>query len=659
MNATMPPRHYLPAPMNQHATIEDAELLRQFFRTRDEPLLRALMDRHLPLVYSVALRISGSPELAAEAAQDVFLKLTRSNELLMTRGIPFMAWLHRSARHRAIDLLRSEQARKNRERLAAEAAIHSQDELSGEALALLDEVIEELPIRDRELVLERFFAKRSLAAIGARAGLSEDAVRMRLSRVLEKMRTLFSGRGISTTAAMLATTLPLRAIVQPPSHLASGIKVKVVTGSAGAGVTGPTLPFLTLMSSAQKAALAAALIAVVAISGGIYLVSSRPASTVAGSPAESSAGGRASSHATAALGPVSTRGEKERIELVKKWLMDTSPEERDSHQRLQQTIGLLSADAVRELLAERGLFENVQGPEREDEFPNPVYPRRWNVECLLWRHLGKITPEEALQYLVAIDAPAGGVLENASSVLPGVAKSDPALVLRFLRNPPAELPEMGLGGCFDELLPLLVEHSREGAFEMIHHLTPMDRKEWYLGYVHSLGPETDWDAEVDRLNRELPGFAELGFRMEGVAGHMAGEWARSDPESAFAWIATDQANATAGYFDAIRIWLLKEPSEGFQWLKTWNPAGIDRNAVYSNVLIYGGAGDLAVVDGLLELIPDPAARTTAVKKAMKNMGRGIETEVLLHLKGSPLLSDEAWQAVEDTIAAKEATAEKK
>jgi hypothetical protein len=164
---------------------------------------------------------------------------------------------------------------------------------------------------------------------------------------------------------------------------------------------------------------------------------------------------------------------------------------------------------------------------------------------------------------------------------------------------------------------------------------------------------------VDRLKSELPLFASWGFQYEGVAAHLAGAWACSDPESAFAWIATDEANATTGYFKAIGAWLRKEPSESIAWLKTWNPEGIDRNAIYSNILIYGGAGDLAVVDGLLELIPDPAARTTAVKKAMKNMGRGIETEVLLHLKGSPLLSDEAWQAVEDTIAAKEATAARK
>lgn len=638
---------------------EDAELLRNYFRTGEESFLRTLMDRHLPLVYSVALRISESPELAAEAAQDVFLKLIRSPEVLMKRGVPFMAWLHRSARHRAIDLLRSERARKHRERSAAEVAVHSGDTLSAEALALLDEVIDGLPAKDRELVLERFFAERSLGAIGSSAGLSEDAVRMRLSRSLEKMRSLFSARGISTTAAMLATTLPLQALVRPPSQLSAGVTLKVLAASAGAGpaaATGGALSFLGLMNSAQKTALAAAVIAVAAITSGIYLISA-PGTTAVASPVEdAAAGGRAAPHATAGIRPVSLREERDRIELVKKWLMDTSPEERDSYLRLQQTIGQLSVEGVRELLAERTLLDDVQRPERgDDDFPDPIYPRRSDVNHLLWKQLGKLTPAEALEYLVELDRSGAGTLERLRSVLPGVAKCDPALALRFLKDPPVSLENSHIGQCFEEVVPLLVKYSREEAFDAIWHVPPLDRKEYYLGYVSGLPAESDWPAEVERLERELLEYAELGFRAEGVAGFLAGAWACSDPDAAFAWIATDEANPVHGYCDAIRVMFHKEPREAFRWLTTWNPEGVDRDAIFSYVLVSGGAEQIRWVDGLLELISDPAQRTVAVKRTMKNLGSSMPMDSLVHLKSSPLLDDEARQAVEEMIGKRPVT----
>ena len=500
--------------MNQLAMTEDAELLRQFFRTRNEAHLRALMDRHLPLAYSVALRVSGSAELAAETAQDVFLKLTRSNELLMTRGIPFIAWLHRSARHRALDLLRSERARKDRERLAAELAVDPAGEtLSAEALALLDEVIEQLPIRDRELVLERFFAGRSLAEIGTPAGLSADAVRMRLNRALEKMRSLFAARGIVTTAALLAGALPLRAIVAPPPLLALGVKVKVLAqGGSAAGSATWVSSFIGFIGSLPKPMIAAAVIGMACITGGILHLAGETPSPVANSTGNHPATARSSSAAVPAVRPVSLREEKERVDLIRKWLMDTSPEERDSHQRLQMAIGQLSVEAVRELLADRKLLEDVQGPEREDEFPNPVYPRRGNAERLLWMHYGKIAPQEAIDFMVSIDLPAWGYLENASSVIEGVAKSDPGLAVRFIKDPPGKLPDPGFCSCFERILPILVKRSKEEAFDLIYHVDRFSQKDWYLSFVRSLGPETDWPAEVPAWTASSPSIPRMASK---------------------------------------------------------------------------------------------------------------------------------------------------
>jgi DNA-directed RNA polymerase specialized sigma24 family protein len=58
--------------------MSDLELLDQYARENREEAFAALLDRHLQLVYSAALRQVRSPELAEEVAQSVFSDLARS-----------------------------------------------------------------------------------------------------------------------------------------------------------------------------------------------------------------------------------------------------------------------------------------------------------------------------------------------------------------------------------------------------------------------------------------------------------------------------------------------------------------------------------------------------------------------------------------------------
>jgi RNA polymerase sigma-70 factor, ECF subfamily len=76
-------------------------------RRGDESALEALYARYGGLVYTLALRIVGDPELAREVLQDTFLRSWDGRETFDPgRGrVPW--WLMGIARNRAIDLLRS------------------------------------------------------------------------------------------------------------------------------------------------------------------------------------------------------------------------------------------------------------------------------------------------------------------------------------------------------------------------------------------------------------------------------------------------------------------------------------------------------------------------------------------------------------------------
>lgn len=104
----------------------DLELLRGM-QLGDEAALEALYARYGGLVYTLALRIVGDPELAREVLQDTFLRSWDGRETYDSERGRVPWWLMGIARNRAIDLLRSRshQARlREREPLAAEARVN-------------------------------------------------------------------------------------------------------------------------------------------------------------------------------------------------------------------------------------------------------------------------------------------------------------------------------------------------------------------------------------------------------------------------------------------------------------------------------------------------------------------------------------------------------
>ena len=98
--------------------VADPELLGRM-RLGDESALEALYVRYGGLVYTLARRIVGDPELAREVVQDTFLRSWDGRDTYdPERGrVPW--WLMGIARNRAIDLLRS---RSHQARLRERAA---------------------------------------------------------------------------------------------------------------------------------------------------------------------------------------------------------------------------------------------------------------------------------------------------------------------------------------------------------------------------------------------------------------------------------------------------------------------------------------------------------------------------------------------------------
>jgi RNA polymerase sigma factor (sigma-70 family) len=120
--------------MQQSSAISDGELLESYLGGASEPAFAELVRRHVGLVYSTALRITGDGQMARDVSQEVFLKLARQAGSLRNGGA-LSAWLYRLAHAQALNAVRAEVRRKRREQEAIEMrAVEENSEPGWESL---------------------------------------------------------------------------------------------------------------------------------------------------------------------------------------------------------------------------------------------------------------------------------------------------------------------------------------------------------------------------------------------------------------------------------------------------------------------------------------------------------------------------------------------
>jgi RNA polymerase sigma factor (sigma-70 family) len=232
---------------------------------RSDAAFADIVARYADLVYSAALRQTGEPESAREAAQAVFADLARKAATLPA-NVVLAGWLYRGARFAALGYLRAERRRQERETQAMQllgANIASDPEWR-QLEPMLDEAMASLDDPERDAVLLRFFQRRDLRAVGAAFGVSEDAAQKRVSRALDKLREFFLRRGIAVSMAALGAGLLANTVQAAPVGLAASLCAGALTGMAasGTGLAG-TMAMSNLKTITLFTGVAAALVLLV------------------------------------------------------------------------------------------------------------------------------------------------------------------------------------------------------------------------------------------------------------------------------------------------------------------------------------------------------------------------------------------------------------
>jgi RNA polymerase sigma factor (sigma-70 family) len=266
----------------------DAQLLREYAQNGMDSAFAEIVNRHTNLVYSCALRLVGSPDIAAELAQNVFLGLARGARTLspkLDQCASLAGWLCRSTRNLSLNFRRDEFRRQSRERQAMDTLNPaSETTVDWESLRpILDEAMSTLNEPDYDALVMRFFQNQDLRAVGLALGVSDDTAQKRVSRALDKLRELLQGRGITTSAGALSIILAANAVQAAPAGLALTISSAVL---AGATVTTATIATHALMNWITLKSAVTITVAALAAGSGTYLWQQHEANALRGENAD-------------------------------------------------------------------------------------------------------------------------------------------------------------------------------------------------------------------------------------------------------------------------------------------------------------------------------------------------------------------------------------
>jgi RNA polymerase sigma factor (sigma-70 family) len=255
---------------------DDMALVREYAERNSEAAFATLVSRHVNLVYSVALQQVHDAHLAEEITQAVFIILAQKAKSLSSKTI-LSGWLCRTARYASANALKIQQRRQHREQEAYMQSTLNEpesDEAWTQIAPLLSTALAQLGEKDHDAIVLRFFDGKNMNEVGAALGVSENTAKTRVSRAVEKLRTIFLRRGLSLSTGAIAGAISANSVQAAPTALVTSISAVAIT--KGTVTTGSTLTIvkgaLKLMGGSKAKTTVIVGVGILLLGGGITTV---------------------------------------------------------------------------------------------------------------------------------------------------------------------------------------------------------------------------------------------------------------------------------------------------------------------------------------------------------------------------------------------------
>jgi RNA polymerase sigma-70 factor (ECF subfamily) len=181
----------------------DRDLVRRLVRG-DEEAFRSLFRRYAAAAKALALRVVRQPFMAEEIVQEAFLALWRDPGAYREERGSVRAWILATVHHRAVDLVRREEAQRRRAEASAAGDPGGPGDV-GEAVveeaALADRrarvrsALQQIPPEQREVLELMYFGGKTQSTIARELGLPLGTVKSRTLLGMRRLRGMLVEEG--------------------------------------------------------------------------------------------------------------------------------------------------------------------------------------------------------------------------------------------------------------------------------------------------------------------------------------------------------------------------------------------------------------------------------------------------------------------------------
>ncbi len=254
----------------------DRQLIDRYLTDASGDSLGEIVRRHIDMVHAAARQHSGNAALADDITQAVFLLLMRRAKSLPQEAV-LAGWLYKTTWHVASEMRRQQQRRQNREReaqpMTSQATTSAAEcaAISEEDRAAVHAAIARLPVEDQSAIVMHYLEGKSSAEVAAAMKTSDAAVRTRLTRARERLRTFLRRAGVTLSAAAIAALLETSKAQAAPAALLAQVQALALGAAPAASVQSLVLGVLHMTLRAKQLA-TAAIVIVIALGIGLSAI---------------------------------------------------------------------------------------------------------------------------------------------------------------------------------------------------------------------------------------------------------------------------------------------------------------------------------------------------------------------------------------------------
>jgi RNA polymerase sigma-70 factor (ECF subfamily) len=171
----------------------------------DDQALGHVYDRYGSLVYGLARRVTNSPAAAEEITQEVFVQFWEHADRFDESKGSLRSYLGAITHRRAVDWVRSEARRRDREiKNAHDASTNAATRditaefTAADTAARVRVAVETLPVEQREAVVLAYFGGLTFREVAVELGLPEGTAKSRLRLALDKLSRVLDAQGVTS-----------------------------------------------------------------------------------------------------------------------------------------------------------------------------------------------------------------------------------------------------------------------------------------------------------------------------------------------------------------------------------------------------------------------------------------------------------------------------